>query len=487
MTADRRAGARELSRLLAHWEDARRPAYLALSERVRLLVLDGRLPVGVRLPPERELAGVLGVSRTTVSAAFDALRRGGYVASRQGSGSWTTVPTEPTAPGQVPAWAPEPVPDGVLDLAHAAPPAPPQLHAAYAAALDELPKHLPTTGYDYRGLPVLRTQVAERLTARGLPTAPGQVLVTAGGLQGIRLALQLLLRPGDRVLVEQPGYPNGLDVLRDLGARPVPVPVTADGWDRTALEAAARQTAPRAAYLTPDFQNPSGALMDDATRQQVATTLARHGVPVVVDESLVELHLDDPPAAPRPFAAHAPRGAEVITVGSASKAFWGGLRIGWLRAGAATTTRLAGLRTRVDLAGPVLEQLAVTHLLRQLDDVLLHHRDGLRARRALLQQLLADHLPSWRYATPPGGSVLWCALPAPVASHVSVAADALGVRVTPGSRFAVDGTLESWMRLPYTRPADELRRAVPLVAQAFEQVTERPPRRAARPPEQFVV
>ncbi|GMA86147.1 hypothetical protein GCM10025868_13970 [Angustibacter aerolatus] len=290
------------------------------------------------------------------------------------------------------------------------------------------------------------------------------------------------------MLVEQPGYPNGLDVLRDLGARPVPVPVTADGWDRTALEAAARQTAPRAAYLTPDFQNPSGALMDDATRQQVATTLARHGVPVVVDESLVE------PAPRRPA-----RGAPPVRRARPARrrGDHGGLGVEGVLGRPAHRLAARGCRDhdpagrpahprRPGRAGARAGWRSRTCCAR-LDDVLLHHRDGLRARRALLQQALADHLPSWRYATPPGGSVLWCALPAPVASHVSVAADALGVRVTPGSRFAVDGTLESWMRLPYTRPADEPAPRRPARG-AGVRAGDRAAAAARRPaPEQFVV
>src|SRR4051812_12807729 len=88
----RRIGPRELARLLGEWATPGQPAYAALAARVRLLVLDGRLPVGVRLPPERELAAALSRSRTTAAAAYDLLRESGYAASRQGSGTWTTLP-----------------------------------------------------------------------------------------------------------------------------------------------------------------------------------------------------------------------------------------------------------------------------------------------------------------------------------------------------------------------------------------------------------
>jgi DNA-binding transcriptional MocR family regulator len=441
---------------------------VALAARVRLLVLDGRLAVGVRLPPERELASALGISRTTVSAAYDLLRTSGHAASRQGSGTWTALPA---SGAEVPTWAPEPAPAGVLDLAHAAPPAPPQLHAAYTAALDDLPRELPGPGYDYRGLPALRRRLADRFTARGLPTSPDEVLVTSGALQAVRLAMLATVQPGDRVLVEQPGYPNAMDVVTDVGGRLVPVPMADDdagrpAWDRQGLEAAVRQTAPRAAYLIPDFQNPTGALMSPEDRERVATLLQRSRTLAVVDETLVELGLDVD--AGRPFAAFSD--GPVVTVGSASKIFWGGLRVGWLRADASTVARLAGLRSRQDLSSPVLEQLACVHLMDQLDAVRSHRVQQLRSQRDAMVDLVREQLPDWRFTVPSGGQVLWCTLAGPWAAAVCDAAAERGVRLTPGSRFAADGTLESSLRLPYTRPLDELAVVVPLLAEAWGQV-----------------
>lgn len=468
VTPARRIGPRELARLLGTWATPGQPAYAALAARVRLLVLDGRLPVGVRLPPERELAAALGRSRTTAASAYDLLRESGYAASRQGSGTWTTLPGDA---GDVPAWAPEPAPAGVLDLAHAAPSAPPQLHAAYAAALDELPRYLPGTGYDYRGMPALRERLADRFTARGLPTRPEQILITSGALQAVRLALSLYVGSGDRVLVEQPGYPGGLDIVTDLGARAVPVPVH-EGWggpDAEGLVTAVRQTAPRAAYLIPDFQNPTGALMPDEQRAIVATALAEGRTAAVIDESLVELSLETD-RMPTPFAAWA--GTEpMVTVGSASKIFWGGLRVGWLRSDSVTIRRLAALRARQDLSSPILEQLACANLLDQLDAVRAHRVTELRERRDALVAGLRRELPSWRFRVPDGGQVLWCELPTPSSGALAAAVADRGLRITPGSRFAADGTLESWLRLPYTRPVAELDGAVHDLAESWSLVS----------------
>src|SRR5215470_6139271 len=97
MTADRGLSGPHLARLLGAWRSSG-PAYAALARALRLLVLDGRLPLRTRLPGERELAEALGVSRTTASAAYTALRDEGFLASRRGSGSWTRLPADPGVP-----------------------------------------------------------------------------------------------------------------------------------------------------------------------------------------------------------------------------------------------------------------------------------------------------------------------------------------------------------------------------------------------------
>jgi DNA-binding transcriptional MocR family regulator len=244
-----------------------------------------------------------------------------------------------------------------------------------------------------------------------------------------------------------------------------------DGWggaDSEGLVTAVRQTAPRAAYLIPDFQNPTGAVLPDAQREVVAQALAEGRTAAVIDESLVELALGSG-AMPAPFGSFA--GDEpVVTVGSASKILWGGLRVGWLRSDSVTIRRLAALRARLDLSSPILEQLACAHLMQQLDAIRAERKVQLRAQRRSLVGALQRHLPDWRFEVPAGGQVLWCELPAPVSGALAAAAADRGVRITPGSRFAADGTLESWLRLPYTRPGDELTLAVELLAQAWAAI-----------------
>ncbi len=458
--------ARGLAALVGDLGTERPPRYAALAGRIRRLVAEGRVPLGTRLPAERELAQALAVSRATVTAAYTRLREDGWATARQGAGTFAVLPRGPHHG----AWVPGPADDGTVDLAHAAPAAPGSVPAALATALEELPRFLGAHGYHPAGLPDLRARVADRYTARGLPTTPEQVLVTGGALHGVSTAFGLLLRRVSRVLVEQPSYPNALQAARVHGARLLPValdPEDTATW-LGATEQALLTVRPAAAYLMPDFQNPTGALLDVPGRERLAAALRRSGVPAVVDETLAELGLDT--AAPPPLAAFAPD-AGSVTVGTLSKVAWGGLRVGWLRAEADVVRRLTAVAVTTSLSGPVVEQLAACALLDGLDASLAEVRDGLRERRAVLTAELRRRLPGWRVPGPPGGLVLWCGLPTPRSRAVVAAAERLGLRLAAGPLFGTGHALDDRLRLPYTQPPEVLRRAVGLLARADAEAT----------------
>jgi DNA-binding transcriptional MocR family regulator len=456
------------------------PAYRGLADALRLLIVDGRVPVGTRLPSERDLTRALGVSRTTISRAYAELRERGFLSSRQGSGSVTTVPRDSGSRGSS---ALEPV-DGagadVIDLTCASMTAPPGTAAAYEAALAELPAHLAGTGYHPHGLPALRALLAERYTERGLPTTPDQLMVTSGALAGIAITARALLGTGDRVLLENPTYPYAIEAVRRTGARLVALPVGAEGWDVEATDATVRQTSPRVAYLVPDFHNPTGALMDEATRASVGESLTRSHTVAVVDETLVDLAHDPDQAMPRPFAAFHP---QTILVGGASKTFWGGLRIGWIRAPRDLMATLLSARLTLDLGAPVLEQLALAELLRHRVEVVAHRRERVVANRDHLVSRLREALPQWTFGMPRGGLCLWVTLPLALSTSLCAAADRRGLALAPGAQFAVEGTLERFLRLPFAgHPEDVVAEAVARLAAAWEDVTTQAPRRVGRPP-----
>jgi DNA-binding transcriptional MocR family regulator len=483
---ERRIGARSFARLLGDWRPpAGRGLAGALADRIRLLVLDGRLPLRTRVPAERELAVALDVSRTTVATAYDTLRESGVLHSRRGAGSWTRLPVDHPRNATAPPFSPHG--DGTLfDLAHAALPAPSaQIRAAAAGAVHDLDAHLGGHGYDLLGVPALRAAIADRFTARGLPTSPDQVLVTGGGQNAIAIALIALVGPGDRVLVEHPTYPNALAALASRGARAVPVPMDPDAegaaaWDLDLLTSAVRDAAPRLTYVIPDFQNPTGALLDAASRERLVDLARRTGTPMLVDETLAELALDAPRVAP--VAAHGATDSPlVLTIGSASKVFWGGLRVGWIRSSAAMVRRLAAARAAVDLGGPVLEQLVVARLLADVDAVAAGRRAELTAARDHLLGRLGLAFPRWSPSRPGGGLSLWVDLAEPVSSRLTTAARRHDVLLAAGPQFGVDGAFERRIRLPYTLRRDRMDAALERLALAWAELDHAAPAADAEP------
>jgi len=432
----------------------------ALADALRALAVDGRIAARTRVPSERALAPALGVGRGTVTRAYDRLREDGYLVSARGAGSWLTLP-DGARPGQ-PLLPPLTVTGPrALDLSIAAPAGPePLLGEAAVAAAARLARHAHGHGYAGAGLPELRAAVADRFTERGVPTSEEQILITAGAQHGLHLVLALLASPADRVLVDAPAYPRTLSALRRARLRAVPVPLMPSGWDAEAWAETVVAAQPRVAVTAPDFHNPTGLSMREGDRARIAAACARSGVALVADETTAVLRLDGP-ASPAPLAAHDPG---VITLGSMSKAAWGGLRLGWIRATPQLVRELTATRADLDLASPVLEQLVAVELLARWEDVLASRRALLRPRRDALLDALAEHAPAWSARRPLGGLSAWVRLPLPLATRLAAAAGRENVGVVPGPSFATDGAFEHFLRLPYTLPERDLDDAVRTLA-----------------------
>lgn len=450
------------------------PIYRALADAVGALLLDGRLPLSVGLPAERDLAAALGVSRTTVTAAYQRLRDGGYLRSRRGSGHVTVLPARPSAARTV-GWAPPAADDGI-DLAVAALPAPePALGEAARAAAEQLPSHARGHGYDTVGLDVLRQEVAARYRQRGVATTADEILITNGAQHAIVLALRLLTRPGHRVLVECPTFPNALTAIDAAHCRPVAVRLGDNGWPVDVLIDMIRHTDPVACYLIPDFHNPTGQVMSETDRAAIAAAAAQTGTYLLIDETFVDLGFDGTPTtAPAPVAAF-DDDHHIISIGSLSKSHWGGLRVGWIRAAPPLIRRLADCRAGLDMAQPILEQLVAAELLRD-PGILPAQRAVLRRRRDVLAELLRERLPAWRFRMPSGGMALWVDLGAPISTALTLAAARQGVIVASGARFGDAAGLENRLRVPFTAPEERLGQAVDRLARATATV-----QRYARP------
>ncbi|WP_104180716.1 PLP-dependent aminotransferase family protein [Arthrobacter sp. B0490] len=457
--------ARRLALELGSWRTSG-PAYGALADRIRLLTLDGRIPLGTRLPAERELATQLGVSRTMVAAAYARLRSAGYLESTRGSGSVVAMPGR-----GMPI-----LDDGdgvVLDLSKAALPAAPQVGEAAANAVRELPAYLNGNGYDPLGLPRLRQALADRYSARGVPTTSGQIMVTLGAQHAISLLARLLLAPGGTALVEAPSYPHAYEALRSAGRRLLPVSVdAAQGWDDDGLEQAFRRGRPALAYVMPDFHNPTGAVMPAGQRERLMAAAGRQGTVVVADETMAELRIDG--EARPPLAAFGP----AVLIGSMGKTVWGGLRIGWIRADEGLIHRLVQSRYAQDLGTPILEQLIALELLGSYDELLRFRARQLAAGRGRLEDLLREALPEWEVPHVAGGLCTWVDLGAPVSSQLALAARDRGLLLGAGPRFGMDGVFERFLRVPFSYPLEDTRLAVKILASAWRSLDQRAPGRS---------
>jgi DNA-binding transcriptional MocR family regulator len=506
-----------LAAALGDWSTGADPLNEQLASAIAHAIELGDLPAGTRLPAERELAGALGLSRTTIVAAYDRLRIAGLVRSRQGSG--TRVMTR--RPGLSQAYLDDDAIDGGvgatfgmaagtdrLGLGHGQPgvraadrssaaaleavgllvpeiedavkltigamPAAPAVAAAVAAAVrDDLPDLLATEGYDPFGLPMLRERVAAHLQRLGVPTDPDQILVTSGAQQALDLIATRLAGPDAAVAIENPTYIGAIDAFRAAGTRLLSLPTDGDGARPELLGLLASGGPIRMAYIIPTFQNPTGSVMPEARRRDLVRRASQGGFQIIEDLTPdATLGRGTPP----PLAALDPSGT-VLTVGSLSKIAWGGLRVGWVRGSRSDIERLIAGKIVADHGTSVITQAVAAHVFDRLEEAA---DDSLRRaseQRELLLELLRDHLPDWEWTAPKGGLSLWVRLPGADAVAFSRLAGQYGVVVRPGNLASPDGGFRDHIRIAYGATPDRLIEGVLRLAQAwaaYRPVVERP-------------
>jgi DNA-binding transcriptional MocR family regulator len=487
--------------LLGRWPAADGPLYRLLAARIARLADTGELPAGLRLPPERDLAATLCVSRNTVAAAYQLLRDEGMAESRQGAGT-RIVPhrTTPAAVHRANGFFAGLLETAVVDadLTLAVVDCAPQVAAALAdpaTVLDLAGRRAVTgtSGYFPLGLPALRAAIAGHLTDRlGLPADPAQVIVTTGGQQAIDLLIRCEVLPGQPVAVEDPTFPGALDALYRAGARMIRMPA-GTGLDPERLEHVVRTHNPAMVYLIPTHHNPTGLVMPAGHRRRVARLAAMHPNTLFVDDmTLAELPLRDNPPPP-PLAAFSLQQPNLVSIGSLSKLYWGGLRTGWIRASAGLIARVAAAKAAADLGSVAFQQAITAALLNDgHDDIVKWRGEWLRARHDALTGALRAALPEWTWPEPAGGLTLWVRLPrseepagpAGPADSGAFAQAALrhGVAVVPGRLLSASssgasgsgtsgsagdiGPASEYLRLAFTRAPDVLARSALALARA---------------------
>ncbi|MEA2192669.1 MAG: 2-aminoadipate transaminase, partial [Solirubrobacteraceae bacterium] len=231
------------------------------------------------------------------------------------------------------------------------------------------------------GDPQLRELLAARFELRGLPAVAGEILVTTGSQQALGLVADVLIDPGDTVLVENPSYLAALQSFSLAGARLVPVPCDEDGIDPDLLPELIAKHRPKFLYLVPTFQNPTGRTMPDARRARTAQVAADHGLWLVEDDPYGELRYDGEPL--KPIAAYPGARDRTVSVSSLSKVLAPGLRIGFMRAPEALLRPLAIAKQAADLHTSTIDQHAAREslLATDIDEHIDRICDAYRLRR----------------------------------------------------------------------------------------------------------
>jgi len=377
-----------------------------LLEALREAIFSSRLGPGERLPPSRALAAQLGISRGTVVEAYDELVGEGYCAARVGAGTFVTMTSPPrrpdvvSAPARLSGWGrrlPSPESPETETV-------PVQYDFRSGLALETFPgvalgralrraadRLVAVHGAgDAAGSPRLRAAIAAYLArARAVRADPSQVIIVSGTQQALDLATRLLIDAGDRVCVEDPGYPKALTVLRALGANLVPVPVDREGLRVSDLPANGASMV----YVTPSHQYPTGAVLSPERRLVLHDWAAEHDAWLLEDDYDSEFRYSGPPL---PSLQGLDRAGRSLYLGSLSKLLHPALRAGYLVAPPALVSAAIAAKSSLDQATTPVVQEALADLFEsgEIERHLQRASRAYRLRRGRLLAAFASHLPS---------------------------------------------------------------------------------------------
>jgi DNA-binding transcriptional MocR family regulator len=443
-----------LVRAVGDWRERQGPLYKRLADAIREVVAAGDLPPGARLAPERDLAAALGVSRSTVMSCYERLASEGRLDRRQGSGTRVRSAGGPAGRSAAERDARPLVDRGsrihpragerIIDLTVAGPEISDPVRRAVRTGLDAFGDDDLGHGYRSQGLHALRVTVAAHLSSRGVATTPEEVMITTGAHQGLALLMAAHVRPGEIVATEDPTYAGIIDVIENAGGRPTPMAVDREGLQPEALEAAVLRRGARLVHVVPTGQNPTGTVMPHTRRLEIARLASELGATLVEDTVFEDVSLRR--LRPDALAALAPD-APIVTVGSLSKLFWGGLRTGWVRAPAAVIDRLVRLKMMLDHGSSTVSQAAAMRLLDEVDAQRERMREHLERGIALVKGALEGPLSGWEWRPPEAGLSAWMRLPVPEATRFTRFARRLGVAVVPGSATSPRGAFEDHVRI----------------------------------------
>lgn len=410
------------------------PLHTQIFNYIRDKIKSGAWPAGMRLAPQRELARLLGVNRSTIVSALGQLNALGLLEGRRGGGTRVTFSSASGHSLRSGNWN-----DYIEEGIHY--PNLPTIQAINTLEFTEglirlgtgelSPELLPgavmqsmLAGLSRQSLPLsyeeplgsleLRIAISQELSAIGIQAPPTSILILSGALQGLQLIAQGLLPRGSAILLEKPSYLYSIHSFQSAGVKLSGLPMDGRGMIPESIEAEAYRSKAALLYTSPSFHNPTGILMDGERRRSVMKTASALELPILEDGAYQELWLDTPP--PPPLKAMDGEG-RVLHLGTISKTVSPGMRIGWAVGPEPVIRRLADIKMQSDYGASSLSQLLAArwfgqgHHARHLETL----RMQLRLRRDAVLEMLHTHfarLASW--SRPAGGFYIWLCLNTPL-------------------------------------------------------------------------
>lgn len=457
------------------------PLYQQIKDFLKENILSGTLPPDARLPSSRQLARDLGVNRITIETAYDELEADGLVYSQRGSGTYVSsslaIPEKlsmmTSTPAEWPVWqhqflsrydiSEQPAAGSTNDmvtrrdlisLAGGLPDSRLFPVEDFRRVFRSILRRDGIEAFEYgdrAGYLPLRRTIAQILSSQGIPAHPENLLITSGSQQGIALVTQVLTRPGDVIIVEDPTYASALDFFRTYGLKVVGIPVDSRGMIVEQLEEVIRAHHPRMIYTIPNFQNPTGVCMSGQRRRLLVLLSRRYNVPILEDDFVGDLRYD---GRAQPALKALDVEGNVLLTGTFSKMLMPGLRVGYILAHGPVFEQLAFYKKISDLASSTLIQRALEAYI-TVGRYQAHLRracQAYRRRRDALADALHKYLPEVRFELPQGGIFLWAKLPEGIfAEDLYPYAWQEGVTFAVGSAFSTNKAKSPFMRLTFSQ------------------------------------
>ena len=445
--------------------------YHQVADRVENMIESGALKSGDKLLSVRTLCREQGVSLSTAFKAYAALESKGLIEARSKSGYYVRYLPRPATPrflSETPvkhAWTLEEMiadvyekmsESGIMQFSLAAPDVSLLPAAKLNKCLLEAIRRSPTSCLNYAdasGHENLRRQIARLSFNWGSHTDPDEVVVTNGCMESLSICLRAVTRPGDTVAIESPTYFGIFNLLKSLHLNALEIPVGPEnGLDLEYLKKVVREQKIAACLFTPNFNNPVGSLLPDASKKELVELLASADIPLIEDDIYGEMYFGK--TRPRCCKSY-DRNGMVLYCSSFSKTLAPGYRIGWCLPGKfIERVRHLKLTHSLSTATPTQEALALFCETGRFDLHLRHLRKALHTQCLRYSQAIANFFPAGtRISRPEGGYVLWIELPHKVdALDVYHRARQQHIGIAPGQLFSMSGQFRHSIRIGFGAP-----------------------------------